>query len=82
MQYNQSKFWTYDYAVSGNQVAGVSNQITNDFLSSQGAGNKPSFAPWGASNSLFGKLNGVACLARFTYLFISSATFIGINDLK
>ncbi|CCO28297.1 hypothetical protein BN14_02292 [Rhizoctonia solani AG-1 IB] len=41
-QYNQSKFWSFDYAVSGNEVSGVSNQVNEDFLSSQGAGNKPS----------------------------------------
>ncbi|KAG8731250.1 hypothetical protein FRC11_004656 [Ceratobasidium sp. 423] len=42
VQYNQSKFWSFDYAVSGNEVSGVSNQVNQDFLSSQGAGNKPS----------------------------------------
>ncbi|QRW24654.1 Fungal cellulose binding domain protein [Rhizoctonia solani] len=31
-QYNQSKFWSFDYAVSGNEVSGVSNQINEDFL--------------------------------------------------
>ncbi|CAE7099416.1 unnamed protein product [Rhizoctonia solani] len=58
-QFNQSKIWAWDYAVSGNQVAGVSNQINQDFLSSQGAGNKPSYAPWTATNSLFSTFIGI-----------------------
>jgi hypothetical protein len=66
MQYNQSKFWSFDYAVSGNQVAGVSNQIMNDFLSTQGAGSKPSFAPWAATNSLSGEPR---VLSLHLYLF-------------
>ncbi|KAF8711714.1 P-loop containing nucleoside triphosphate hydrolase protein, partial [Rhizoctonia solani] len=58
-QYNQSKFWSFDYAVSGNEVSGVSNQINEDFLSSQGAGNKPSYAPWTATNTLFSTFIGI-----------------------
>lgn len=57
MQYNQSKFWTYDYAVYGNTVAGVSNQVTADFLPN--AGTKPSYAPWSATDSLFATFIGI-----------------------
>ncbi|CAE6497020.1 unnamed protein product [Rhizoctonia solani] len=63
-QYNQSKFWSFDYAVSGNEVSGVSNQINEDFLSSQGAGNKPSYAPWTATNTLFSTFIGINDLNR------------------
>ncbi|KAJ1301611.1 hypothetical protein OPQ81_008859 [Rhizoctonia solani] len=63
-QYNQSKFWSFDYAVSGNEVSGVSNQVNQDFLSSQGAGNKPSYAPWIATNSLFSTFIGINDLNR------------------
>ncbi|CAE6350880.1 unnamed protein product [Rhizoctonia solani] len=63
-QYNQSKFWSFDYAVSGNEVSGVSNQVNEDFLSSQGAGNKPSYAPWTATNTLFSTFIGINDLNR------------------
>ncbi|KAF8601026.1 hypothetical protein BDV93DRAFT_525070 [Ceratobasidium sp. AG-I] len=57
VQYNQSKFWTYDYAVSGNTVSGVGNQVINDFLPN--AGTKPAYAPWDATNSLFATFIGI-----------------------
>ncbi|ELU39881.1 hypothetical protein AG1IA_06103 [Rhizoctonia solani AG-1 IA] len=53
-QYNRSKLLTFDYAIGGNTVQGVRNQIMGDFLSTRGAGHKPHYAPWTASDSLFG----------------------------
>lgn len=56
VQYNQSKFWTYDYAIPGNTVFGVGNQI-NDFLPH--AGTKPPYAPWTGLDSLFATFVGI-----------------------
>ncbi|QRV83277.1 carbohydrate esterase family 16 protein [Ceratobasidium sp. AG-Ba] len=61
-QYNQSKFWSYDYAVSGNEVAGVATQVNTDFLPH--AGTKPDYAPWGSTNSLFATFVGINDLNR------------------
>ncbi|KAF8667694.1 hypothetical protein RHS04_09272 [Rhizoctonia solani] len=66
-QYNRSKLLTFDYAIGGNTVQGVRNQIMGDFLSTRGAGHKPHYAPWTASDSLFGG---------------ATACFVGINDLN
>ncbi|CAE6524609.1 unnamed protein product [Rhizoctonia solani] len=58
-QYNQSRLLGYDYAVGGNTVQGVRKQIMEDFLSTRGAGHKPSYAPWTASDSLFACFVGI-----------------------
>ncbi|KAG8731251.1 hypothetical protein FRC11_004657 [Ceratobasidium sp. 423] len=58
-QYNRSKLLTFDYAVGGNTVQGVKSQILDDFLSIRGAGHKPSYAPWTASDSLFACFVGI-----------------------
>ncbi|KAF8601027.1 hypothetical protein BDV93DRAFT_421829, partial [Ceratobasidium sp. AG-I] len=69
-QYNQSKFWSYDYAISGNTVSGVSTQINSDFLPH--AGTKPSYAPWTGSNSLFSTFIGINDIKQVIYMLVIS----------
>ncbi|THH20678.1 hypothetical protein EW146_g716 [Bondarzewia mesenterica] len=47
----RSNLLVYDYAAGGQRVSGVSTQVTRQFLPL--AGQKPEWAPWGASDSLF-----------------------------
>ena len=85
-KYNQSRtLLTYDYAVGGSTVKNVRKQIMEDYLSIRGAGHKPWYAPWTASDSLFGKpiyrISFHLFLLTGTW-FEPSACFVGINDLK
>ncbi|CAE6529921.1 unnamed protein product [Rhizoctonia solani] len=59
MRYNQSRLLTWDYAVGGSTVQGVKKQVLEDFLSMRGAGHKPWYAPWTASDSLFACFVGI-----------------------
>ncbi|CAE6380245.1 unnamed protein product [Rhizoctonia solani] len=59
VKYNQSRLLSYDYAMGGNTVQGVRKQIMEDFLSTRGAGHKPWYAPWTASDSLFACFVGI-----------------------
>ncbi|KAF8601029.1 hypothetical protein BDV93DRAFT_608395 [Ceratobasidium sp. AG-I] len=78
MQYNQSKFWTYDYAVYGNTVAGVTNQVTADFLPN--AGTKPSYAPWSATNSLFATFIGINDLNSGANIATTLTTLFNLQE--
>ncbi|KAL1947913.1 hypothetical protein VTO73DRAFT_13637 [Trametes versicolor] len=50
-EYSQSKLLVYDYAVGGDSVQGVRKQVQVNFLPR--VGEKPSWAPWSAEDSLF-----------------------------
>ena len=47
-----TRLLVYDYAVGGDAVAGVRKQVQVNFLPR--VGEKPSWAPWSAEDSLFG----------------------------
>lgn len=49
--YTDSPLLVYDYARGGDTIAGVRRQIQEQFLKK--VGQKPSWAPWAANNSLF-----------------------------
>ncbi|KAF8601028.1 hypothetical protein BDV93DRAFT_525072 [Ceratobasidium sp. AG-I] len=78
-QYNQSKFWTYDYAVPGNTVEGVTNQVIADFLPH--AGTKPAYAPWTATNSLFATFVGINDLNTGANIPSSMATLFDLQEV-
>ncbi|QRW11545.1 carbohydrate esterase family 16 protein [Ceratobasidium sp. AG-Ba] len=48
---NTSSLIAFDYAISGNNVTGYTNQIQRGFMPA--AGRKPASSPWTADNSLF-----------------------------
>ncbi|KAG9077487.1 hypothetical protein FS749_010612 [Ceratobasidium sp. UAMH 11750] len=77
-QYNQSEFWSYDYAVSGNEVAGVATQVNTDFLPH--AGTKPDYAPWGATNSLFATFIGINDLNRGAPIVATINTLFSLQE--
>ncbi|KDN42704.1 hypothetical protein RSAG8_06661, partial [Rhizoctonia solani AG-8 WAC10335] len=79
-KFNSSSYLSYDYAVSGNEVSGVSNQVNQDFLSSQGAGNKPSYAPWTATNSLFSTFIGINDLNRGAPIAATINTLFSLQE--
>ena len=49
-----TRLLVYDYAVGGDNVDGVRKQVQVNFLPR--VGEKPSWAPWSAEDTLFGKL--------------------------
>ncbi|OCH86251.1 hypothetical protein OBBRIDRAFT_890618 [Obba rivulosa] len=59
----------FDYAVGGSTLAGVSHQINRHFLPT--AGQKPDWAPWDASDTLF-----------ITWVGINDCAFAGENTFK
>jgi hypothetical protein len=70
-EHNQSVVLAYDYAVSGNTVAGVEIQVNEKFLPH--VGQKPAYARWNETNSLFSiSIDGQA----------NEVTWIGINDIQ
>ncbi|EUC63968.1 cellulose-binding GDSL lipase/acylhydrolase, putative [Rhizoctonia solani AG-3 Rhs1AP] len=79
-RFNASRCLYFDYAVSGNEVAGVNNQVNQDFLSSQGAGNKPSYAPWTATNSLFSTFIGINDLNRGAPIAATINTLFNLQE--
>lgn len=48
-----TRLLVYDYAIGGHTVGGVRTQVQVNFLPR--VGDKPSWAPWGAQDTLFGK---------------------------
>ena len=50
-EYTYSRLLVYDYAIGGDTVAGVQRQIRVNFQPR--VGEKPSWAPWTAEDSLF-----------------------------
>ncbi|KAH7923632.1 hypothetical protein BV22DRAFT_1015030 [Leucogyrophana mollusca] len=49
----------YDYAVGGDRVPGVGQQVMNKFLCEGGAGTKPDWAAWEGENTLFSTWIGI-----------------------
>ena len=61
-----TRLLVYDYAVGGDAVAGVRKQVQVNFLPR--VGEKPSWAPWSAEDSLFGNfIYGVRFSDVLTY---------------
>lgn len=61
-----TRLLVYDYAVGGDAVAGVRKQVQVNFLPR--VGEKPSWAPWSAKDSLFGNFtHGVRFSDVLTY---------------
>ena len=55
-----TRLLVYDYAVGGDNVDGVRKQVQVNFLPR--VGEKPSWAPWSAEDTLFGKLPPITFL--------------------
>lgn len=67
----------YDYAVGGDDVCTLEDQVKKRFLPS--AGQQPDWAPWRSDNTLFGTLQGSRTIVNFN-TDNPSVTWIGIND--
>ena len=65
-EYNQSVILAHDFAVRGDQVQGVEEQVRDVFLPN--AGQKPSWAPWSGNKSLFSALDFVFRRLIFSYM--------------
>lgn len=81
-----NRLLVYDYAVGGDSVVGVRKQVQVNFLPR--VGEKPSWAPWNAEDTLFSKFLPTT---RPSFFFYSQfhhrhvhatlpVTWIGIND--
>jgi hypothetical protein len=80
--HGQGNILVYDYAVRGDTIKGVRGQVKTQFIPI--VGKKPQWAPWRASDSLFGKYCsyfGIA-IGLNNELNDFAVTWIGVNDCR